>query len=371
MISAISSSSTSTRRRSPTSSGSTSSWLRRWIDEDVHVPRQQVAQGVLVAVLVEEVGDDDDDALAGVADRELAGRGLQVALARGAQSCSRYWIDPPHLRPAPDARNALVELAGEGVEDHPVVVHQPDERQGRGHLLAVVELGRRAEVHRQAGVEQGVDVQVFFLEEELEEELVEPAVDVPVDVPEVVADGVVAMLGELDRRPPPLALALALHPADEDLAADELELLELVQELRVEQRRARRHRHAERVTRVATRRRGWLRLRVDDAAIDRTFLFVNPCGPRSRTGRASATAARPRPTSQGMRAARKIVQRTLRLTGGQRCRNPSAVNQLSRMTSAPAAGRDQGQHRLAPPGQERERRAARRRARPGRPGLRG
>src|SRR4051795_3459139 len=92
-----------------------------------------------------------------------------------------------------------------------------------------------AEIHRQAGVEQRVEVEVFLLEEELQEELVEAAVDVPVDVPEVVADRVVAMVGELDRRAAPLALALPLHPADEDLAADQLELLELVQELGVEQ----------------------------------------------------------------------------------------------------------------------------------------
>ena len=104
-------------------------------------------------------------------------------------------------RPA-DAGNSLVELGGERVHDHPVVVHQPDECQGRGNLLAVVQLGRRAEVHRQAGIQQRVDVEVFLLEEELQEQLVEPAVNVPVDVPEVVADRVVAMLGKLDRRAP-------------------------------------------------------------------------------------------------------------------------------------------------------------------------
>ena len=49
---------------------------------DVHLPRQQVAQGVLVAMLVQEVGDHHDDPLARVANGELAGRGLQVALAR-------------------------------------------------------------------------------------------------------------------------------------------------------------------------------------------------------------------------------------------------------------------------------------------------
>ena len=131
---------------------------------------------------------------------------------------------------------ALVEPGAEGVEQDAVVVHQPDERQGRGDLLAVAQLGRGAEVHRQAGVQQRVDVQVFLLEEQLQEQLVEPAVDVPVDVPQVVAERVVAMLGELDRRAPALALSLAFHPADEDPAADQLELLELVQELRVEQR---------------------------------------------------------------------------------------------------------------------------------------
>ncbi len=186
-------------------------------------------------MLVEEVGDDDDDALAGVPDGELAGRRGQVARAGGLELVE-VLDDPPHLRPAADAVQPLVEPGAEGVDQDAVVVHQPDERQRRGHLLAVAQLGRSAEIHRQAGVEQRVDVQVFLLEEQLQEELVEPAVDVPVDVPQVVADGVIAMLGELDRRAAALALALALHPADEDLAADQLELLELVQELRVEQR---------------------------------------------------------------------------------------------------------------------------------------
>ena len=165
---------------------------------------------------------------------EGLGGGCQVAGARGVQ-----WLevlhDAPHLRPAPDARHARLERRAEGIEHDAVVVDQADERQGRRHLLAVVQLGRVAEVHRQAGVEQRVEVQVLLFEEELQEQLVEPAVDVPVDVPEVVADGVIAVVGEFDRRAAPLALALPLHPADEDLAADQLELLELVEELGVEQ----------------------------------------------------------------------------------------------------------------------------------------
>ena len=53
-------------------------------------------------------------------------------------------------------------------------------------------------------------MQVFFLEKELQKKLVEPAVDVPVDVAQVVADGVVAMFGKLDRRAAALMLGLFL-----------------------------------------------------------------------------------------------------------------------------------------------------------------
>ena len=50
-----------------------------------------------------------------------------------------------------------------------------------------------------------------------------------------------------------------------------------------------------------------------------------------------ALTATPSPTSQGTMAARKISQRSLSRSGRVRCRKPSAVNQLSRITSEPAA----------------------------------
>ena len=69
----------------------------------------------------------------------------------------------------------------------------------------------------------------------MRKKLVEPAIHVPVDVAEVIADRILAVVGKLDRRPAPLALALALHLADEDFLAHELELFELVEKLGVEQ----------------------------------------------------------------------------------------------------------------------------------------
>ena len=47
--------------------------------------------------------------------------------------------------------------------------------------------------------------------------------------------------------------------------------------------------------------------------------------------------ATPSPTSQGTSAARKIIHRAFSRKGAARCRKPSAVNQLSRITSDPAA----------------------------------
>ena len=201
MVTSVSSpSSESTRRRSPTSSGSSSSLAQDVDDVDVEVAGEQVTEGDVVAAFVEEVGDDDDDALALVAGGECLGGGGEVGRAGGGQVVE-ILDDAQHLglRPRRPERPSSSWLLKASIDDA-VVVHQADEREGGGDLLAVVELGRVAEIHRQAGVEQDRDVEIFFFEEELQEELVEAAVDVPVEVAEVVAGGVVAVVGELDGR---------------------------------------------------------------------------------------------------------------------------------------------------------------------------
>jgi hypothetical protein len=98
-------------------------------------------------------------------------------------------------------------------------------------LPGVPELGGLAEVHRAAGVDQHVDVQVLLFQEHLEEQPVEPGVGVPVDEPQVVAGDVVAEVGELDALPFPPAPPLPFHPPTKDLAADQLHRLQLRQQL--------------------------------------------------------------------------------------------------------------------------------------------
>ena len=65
-------------------------------------------------------------------------------------------------------------------------------------LHGELQLRRLAEIHRAAGVDQGVEVQVLLLQKHLEEELFQPGVGVPIDEPQVVAGHVVAEIGELD-----------------------------------------------------------------------------------------------------------------------------------------------------------------------------
>jgi hypothetical protein len=115
-----------------------------------------------------------------------------------------------------------------------VLVHQADEAEGGDELLGEPQLGRRAEIHRQAVVDQEINVQIFFFEEQADEELVQASEKVPVEMSQVVANDVILVVGKLDR----LALALgepfAFHPADEDLPRHQLELFEPGQEARVQ-----------------------------------------------------------------------------------------------------------------------------------------
>ena len=99
------------------------------------------------------------------------------------------------------------------VADQPVGdARQPDgvpllDRQvaeGAGDPPGVLDLGtsRRAEVHRAAGVEHEAAAEVRIGLELLDEEPVGPPEGPPVEPPEVVAGDILAVLGELDARPP-------------------------------------------------------------------------------------------------------------------------------------------------------------------------
>ncbi len=79
---------------------------------------------------------------------------------------------------------------------------------------------------------------VLLLDEELDEEPFEAGVGIPVELAQVVARGVVPVVGELDALPAADAAALALHAAGGQPPRGELDLLEAAQEGLVEERGA-------------------------------------------------------------------------------------------------------------------------------------
>ena len=79
-----------------------------------------------------------------------------------------------------------------------------------------------------------MDGKVFFFLVELDEEALHAGVGVPVEAAQVVAGGVIAVVGELDRLPALGAAPLAFEAPLLDLAADEGEALELAHEVGVE-----------------------------------------------------------------------------------------------------------------------------------------
>ncbi len=125
----------------------------------------------------------------------------------------------------------LAEPLAERLDPHAVGPHQADEAERRRQLLRVVELRRLAKVHRPAGVDEHVEVQILLFEEELHDQLVEPGVEIPIDRPQVVAGDVGAEIGELDALPLALAPPLALHPPAKHLAGHQLQSLELGQQV--------------------------------------------------------------------------------------------------------------------------------------------
>ena len=77
-------------------------------------------------------------------------------------------------------------------------------------------------------------MQVLFFLEHAQQQLVEAPVDGPVEVAQIVAGGVVAVVGELHARAGLARAPLGANAADEDLLRDDVEVFQLLEKLLVE-----------------------------------------------------------------------------------------------------------------------------------------
>ena len=115
-----------------------------------------------------------------------------------------------------------------------IQVGKPDVGQRGGELERQVQLGRRAEPHRGAGVDQQIDRQILVLFVAAQREPPQAPVEVPVEVSEIVAGGVVAVIGELEARAQAPAAAPAAALAGGGPAGGQAQGLEPPQEPLVE-----------------------------------------------------------------------------------------------------------------------------------------
>src|SRR5690606_37907706 len=120
----------------------------------------------------------------------------------------------------------------------------------RAQPPGLIELAAVAEPHRARAIDDEVDAEIFFLFVQAHEQAPEALVDVPVDVAEVVAGGVVAVVGELDAAALLLRAPLGPHAAGEHPPADDRQGLELALEIVAKQLGSLRAR-AERLRRAA------------------------------------------------------------------------------------------------------------------------
>ena len=129
----------------------------------------------------------------------------------------------------------LAARSAEGFDLDAIGPDQADESERRRQLLRVMQLGGAPEVHRRAGVNQGEEMQIFFLEEQLEEQLVEPCVEIPVHEPQIVAGDVIAKIRELDALALAATAAFPFQTPAEDLAADQFQSLQARQQFRAQE----------------------------------------------------------------------------------------------------------------------------------------
>ncbi len=147
---------------------------------DIQIARKQIAEGRLVAGLVHQVAEHYDDPPAGVADAEVL-HALSQGNALAPLDLFEMFDHPPQALTATKDRRRPAGRMAERLDLHPIAPHQPHESQGGRKLDGIAKLRRLAEIHRPAGVDQGVEMKILLFQEHLQEELFQPRVGVPID----------------------------------------------------------------------------------------------------------------------------------------------------------------------------------------------
>ena len=202
-------------------------------DDQLRAGRRELADD-LVGGRVEQVRDEDDDAATVELRGGVPGGGDEVGRAVGGLDRGQVGQEPEDATRSAHRRPPPGDPPGQRADRDPVLAREPDVAERRRRALGEQQLRRVARRHRRRRVDEQRDGDVLFLDEELDEQLLEPGVDVPVELAQVVAEGVVAVVGELDRLAALDAPAAALEPAADRRPHQQQQAFELAQEGLVE-----------------------------------------------------------------------------------------------------------------------------------------
>ena len=136
---------------------------------------------------IEQVGEQDDDALAVELCGGVTGRRDEVRRAVGGLDRRQVGQQPEHPPGAAHRGPPPGHPTGQGADGDPILAGEPDVPERSGRPLGEQQLGRPSGGHRRRGVDQQGDRDVLLLDEQLDEQAFEPGVDVPVELAQVVA----------------------------------------------------------------------------------------------------------------------------------------------------------------------------------------
>ena len=214
-------------------------------DVDLELVIAEERQRLLVAGRVEAIADDEDQAAPPHPLRESAEAREQRSRVIDRGCMAQKLEDFVELALAAREPEIAPERLAKPREVHAVEIREGDVAERGGDAAGVVEFGRRSKVegrrrgplHRRAGVDEEMHVEILLLLEKLHEKPIEARIDIPVDRAQIVAERVVAVVGEFEARSALARAALGMVFAAKNLPREQMELLELGEESGIEEKR--------------------------------------------------------------------------------------------------------------------------------------
>src|SRR5258708_753752 len=185
-------------------------------------------------IKIKKMGDHDDQSAGAASAKKTAECSLQTGTAGGFQALEEMQR-PPDLVLAVACRHFLDYTVGKRHQTDTIVIDEADIGDRSGQPARKIELGRRAEVHRAADVDENEEGQIGLLLEKPQDQAIEPEVGSPVEVAGIVAWRIGPVIGEDHSRPGTPRTMMPAHMAGYRTPCQHRQMLKLAKKFFAEQ----------------------------------------------------------------------------------------------------------------------------------------